>query len=387
MRFVGCLVSTLAVVACLSAPAQDPVLPLDAMESAADGDGPSASITVLDGGTIPEVVKPHTTLFLSASGAKAASILWIVTPDEIAKNCHRFENDRALVLPVGEHECLLTVHQVAVRGDTGSVATVVIAVRNDKGPSPAPDPGPAPVVDETLAKLVERSVAAAVNESNRPGFTSIAGAYESVVLMLERGKLSDAAGLLDTTGILVKPGLSKAPEWAGIASGVVEPRLAALRTTGKLVATSDYGPVWTEIAAGIRAGLGAQPPPPEPGPKPAPDVLPVRSLHVLIIEEKDDRASLPSSQVDIFASPDLRKWLVEHNVQWRSFDKDVDMSQAAKVWQDAMDQVRVRNSDGTVELKSGVSMPWVIASNGSDGYFGPLPKSVDELIKLLENYE
>jgi hypothetical protein len=32
------------------------------------------------------------------------------------------------------------------------------------------------------------------------------------------------------------------------------------------------------------------------------------------------------------------------------------------------------------------SLPWIIISNGKTGYEGPLPKTTDELIELVDKY-
>jgi hypothetical protein len=152
--------------------------------------------------------------------------------------------------------------------------------------------------------------------------------------------------------------------WPAIQAELVTPHLATLT----LAVPEDYEPVWRQIAAAIKAGLTDIPPPPDVEP------LPVTSLHVLIVEEMDDRSTLPASQVDVFSNTDMRKWFVENNVQWRIFDEDQDMSQAEKKWQDAMSRPRE-------------STPWIMISNGQSGYEGPLPKTVADTIKMMEKYK
>ncbi len=97
-------------------------------------------------------------------------------------------------------------------------------------------------------------------------------------------------------------------------------------------------------------------------------------MHVLIVEETNERNTLPASQVAIFTAAPVRKWLVEHNAQARFFDKDQDVQFEAQNWQDAM---KIKRD----------SLPWLVVSNGKNNFTGPLPKSVDETISLLEKYK
>jgi len=154
------------------------------------------------------------------------------------------------------------------------------------------------------------------------------------------------------------------PEWAAIETAIVKPHLATL----KLETAAQHEGPWRDIAAAVRAGLTDIPPPVVVDPP-----LPVTGLHVLIVEEMDDRRVLPASQVSIFTSTKLRDWFDANNVQWRMFDDDTDLSLTEQKWQDAMGRPRT-------------ATPWIVCSNGQTGYEGPLPKSVDELITLLEKY-
>jgi len=120
----------------------------------------------------------------------------------------------------------------------------------------------------------------------------------------------------------------------------------------------------------------------ENGPTPDP-IGPIigKGLRVLIVEETAQRSKLPAEQVAELTSGTVIDYLNEKcaNEQtgakaWRVFDKDADLSQEAKFWQDAM----ARKRD---------SLPWLVVSNGRKGFEGPLPANADALLKLLKNYE
>lgn len=138
----------------------------------------------------------------------------------------------------------------------------------------------------------------------------------------------------------------------------------------------------------IDLGHGPQPPP-DVDPQPDPDVdpdeppapIPQAGLRALIIEETADRGRLPASQLGIFSSTKIRKYVDQNfakgpssNPEFRIFDKDLDMSMESKTWQDAMKLPRD-------------SLPWIIVSNGKTGYSGPLPKNEADVLSLFQKYE
>lgn len=217
-----------------------------------------------------------------------------------------------------------------------------------------PTPVPVPVEDfaTTLANAVKAAKPEALADIERA-----ASVYELFASMC--GSLSSGKQVIELTDA----SLSLLKGFADIKKTVVDPHVASLKD-GK---AADCEPVYRQIAAAIKAGLVDIPPPPDVDP------LPVSSLHVLIVEEMDERASLPASQVGIFTSTELRKWFEDNDVQWRIFDKDVNLEHAEKKWQDAMKRERA-------------SLPWVIVSNGRTGWEGPLPKDTASLIQLLEQY-
>jgi hypothetical protein len=122
--------------------------------------------------------------------------------------------------------------------------------------------------------------------------------------------------------------------------------------------------------------------PPKPPPDPAP--IPAAGLSVLIIEETAARSTLPREQLLTMTATgagSVRDYLVTHCVkgpngwpEWRILDKDTDMSNESKFWQDAM------------KLPRGAELPWLMVTNGKAGYSGPLPKTQAETLKILKQY-
>lgn len=221
-----------------------------------------------------------------------------------------------------------------------------------EGGGPAPDP---PKPEDFPSKLT--AAVKAVPESHG-ALKRVANAYLLVADQVKNGLFTKPEQVVKftdvTTGLI--------PEYAEIKQRIVDPHVASLN----LQSAADFEPVWRQISNAIKAGLMDVPPPSPP--------IPVTSLHVLILEETENRNLLPSSQVLIFTSTKIRKWLGDNGAKWRIWDKDVDATREDKVWQDAL---KIERGD----------LPWVIVSDGAKGYSGPLPKTVDEMIELLEKYK
>ena len=117
---------------------------------------------------------------------------------------------------------------------------------------------------------------------------------------------------------------------------------------------------------------------PTPGPGPNPSPIDVDGLHVLIVEETEDRPELTDSQRDIFTSTELREWLAENTVDeggspaYRMFDDDMDLEHESEVWQELRDE-----AEGT---------PWIVAASPEGFMKGPIPAntSVEKIIEQLE---
>lgn len=125
-------------------------------------------------------------------------------------------------------------------------------------------------------------------------------------------------------------------------------------------------------------------PGPGPGPTPDPDVkppIPVAGFRFLIVEESAERSKLPAAQREIMGSTVLRLDLTSKcakgpdgkTPEWRIFDKDAPMAAESKLWQDAMTRPRK-------------SLPWLIISNGTTGYEGPLPATIDAVLELTKKF-
>jgi hypothetical protein len=363
--------------------------PVPTIAVAADevsADAPKASITMLDGEPVPTTVKPNTVLFFSSADAvsagKKGSILWIVSPDTIAKKSRRLELAGAsvLVVEVGPDQYILTVHQVAIsKGGEGDVQTITIPVRTD-GPPPDPDVDPTPIpINESLTDFLKREVSAVVKDAAaKEAYEGIANAYQSIA----DTPLSSVEAIEGSTKVVVDAAAkSVKTSWAGIQTKL-DQRLASLKTTGKLATVTDYVATWKEIAGGIRAGLGPQPPP-DPDVDPEPDVdpdvnpLPTPGLHVLLIYEQDDitNGTMPPAQAGILTSVPFRETLQRLGAKWKAYDDDTTLpSDTEKVWRDAFALPRT-------------SVPWVFISNGTKGYRGPWPANAEEATRLVEKYK
>lgn len=123
-----------------------------------------------------------------------------------------------------------------------------------------------------------------------------------------------------------------------------------------------------------------EPPTPDPDDPPGPPI-PGKENRVLIIYESSDLPKYPPAQTAVFAAASLREYLAKKCVkgpdgktpEYRIWDKDVDTVNVSTVWKDAMKLQRQ-------------SLPWIIVSNGSTGFSGPLPTDVDSTVTLLKKY-
>jgi hypothetical protein len=134
-------------------------------------------------------------------------------------------------------------------------------------------------------------------------------------------------------------------------------------------------------------GPGPNPPPPNPAPG---------TISVLLIDEtqKIGRAAwLPYNTV--LNSTRVRDYLNSHVAkgpgglpEWRLYDKDTDLTNEAKKWQDAIKLPRAPSLPITAASvpPEGDGDFWVIISNGQSGYSGPMPQSEDALLALLKQW-
>lgn len=120
---------------------------------------------------------------------------------------------------------------------------------------------------------------------------------------------------------------------------------------------------------------GGVAPSPVPVPEP-PTPAPIQSvgLSVLIVEETAERHLLPESQRQIISGVRLREWLRDNKADWRIWDQHIDAANEPAKWQSA---IAIQRS----------ATPWLIVSNGKFGWSGPLPKTIDETLAILEKHK
>lgn len=103
-------------------------------------------------------------------------------------------------------------------------------------------------------------------------------------------------------------------------------------------------------------------------------------ISVLIVDETEDYAKpeykpyldvLNSSLIIAYLNGHCAK--VGNTPEWRHWDKDTDVTNESAKWQAAMAVPRA-------------SLPWIAISNGSRGFAGPLPASVDDTMALLQHW-
>lgn len=146
------------------------------------------------------------------------------------------------------------------------------------------------------------------------------------------------------------------------------PRLkAALPTMAHL---ASYAAV-AVLASLLTRGCPAPVPPGPPVPPTPPAPIPVKGLRALIVYDSAQLSKLPPAQNIVLYSQSIRDYLGANN--WRVFDKGVDATNDAQIWQDALKRPRA-------------ALPWIVISNGSAGYEGPLPGTVADTLTLLKKY-
>jgi hypothetical protein len=132
-------------------------------------------------------------------------------------------------------------------------------------------------------------------------------------------------------------------------------------------------------------GPGPTPPgpgPTPPGPTPSPAPIPGEGLRVLIVYEQDDQPRYSPSIMSQLYSQGMRLWMngivtraANGQPEWRVLDQDATCPAGhPSIWCDALKRPRS-------------SLPWIVISNGTTGYEGPLPATEDETRRLIEAYK
>lgn len=122
-------------------------------------------------------------------------------------------------------------------------------------------------------------------------------------------------------------------------------------------------------------------PDPDPNPDPDPDPTPQPSpMRVLFLREA--QAPAPQSLM----STQIREYLNTHTLksdgkpEWRVWDDDYVQNNLvfiSDLWKQIYAEA-LRRSNGV--------RPWVVLSNGTTGFSGPLPDNTDEVLALLKKY-
>lgn len=133
--------------------------------------------------------------------------------------------------------------------------------------------------------------------------------------------------------------------------------------------------------------IGVPPPPlppvPPVPPAPLPPPTPAGELRVLVVFEETEAGAYPKEQHSIIYGKKFADALdaktpydpVLKRKKWNIFDKDVNAKAMPKEWQDALARERK-------------SLPWIVlfGDAGAVRYEGPLPKTVNEAIDLLNKH-
>jgi len=127
----------------------------------------------------------------------------------------------------------------------------------------------------------------------------------------------------------------------------------------------------------VEVTIGNQPQPPGPAPGPAP--IPELGLRVLVLYETAEVSAWPAKQSMILRAAAVRDWLNANCVKgsdgravWRFVDDDVEWTDESPL--------------SIASRRPRASSPWVIVSNGKDGYEGPLPATQEDFLSLVKKY-
>ena len=113
-------------------------------------------------------------------------------------------------------------------------------------------------------------------------------------------------------------------------------------------------------------------PTPKPTPAPTPAPIPGPGLSVLVVYDSAQLSTLGKGQVAALYSQAIRNY-VRAKGSARFLDKDADTTKDAQAWQDAMKRPRQ-------------SLPWIVVSNGTAGFEGPLPATEADTLALLKKF-
>jgi len=155
---------------------------------------------------------------------------------------------------------------------------------------------------------------------------------------------------------------------------------------------ADAQPAFLAVQIGDSPDPPPPPDPPDPPPGPTPAVeWKVSGLHVVIVDDENERGKLPQSQVNIFTSKPLREWLDQHTVKApdgrpayrfsgvESLESGGDARRLElPVFVSGWLLVQQRVAEGKVKLPA-----WIIGTEKATT-IEELPASVDDALKRLE---
>lgn len=127
--------------------------------------------------------------------------------------------------------------------------------------------------------------------------------------------------------------------------------------------------IWSQGGGGINPFVPVDPSPIE-----------TKARMALIVYESSELSKYPHQQVAAFRGEPLHNYLTEKcdkdedgHPLFRIWDKDVDQTHLDQVWKDALNVPRD-------------TLPWLIATNGEEGFSGPMPRNTEATIELLKKY-
>lgn len=162
----------------------------------------------------------------------------------------------------------------------------------------------------------------------------------------------------------------------------IEPGVYVIRQPGKhtveVNAISQDPLRWDDETVTVTVGPAPPGPGPvPPGPTPGPAPIDGPGLRVLMIREAS--ATLPQPIADVMMAPEVRAFLsancvkVDGQPDWRMIDPDDTFTDPNHRFAKALKRPRA-------------SLPWLIVSNGSGGYEGPFPATVQAMLDLLRSF-
>ena len=140
--------------------------------------------------------------------------------------------------------------------------------------------------------------------------------------------------------------------------------------------------IYRRVQRKLVIGDDVKPPGPGPGPTPEPEPepptpapIPEAGLNILFVAESSDATKMTPGQREILFSLEGRNFLTATcGNNWRAFDQHVQFTDQDGKWAKAIQRPRE-------------SLPWIIISNGTTGFEGPMPGSLVDLKKLVEEYK